>query len=103
MEIFRPITLCTLSVILKCAFSVEENVQELGDKSPYVKTVHGLGKLFTERLFHPHWFIDSIYKLSQHGKEFFRLCETSHSYAEDVIRKRKESLRNGEDPTKLKR
>ena len=91
-EICHLVNLFTLNVILRCAFSVDERVQELGDKIPYVRTVRDLGRSITERLFKPHWLVDGIYYRTSHGREFQRLCKFSHDYASKVIQKRKSRL-----------
>ena len=103
IEIFSLISLCTLNVILKCAFSVDEDVQELGDRMPYVKNITDLGRVIIERMYRPHWLIDFVYFRSQHGKEFAKMCQFSHAYAKQVIRNRQDQLKGGEDPSKTQR
>lgn len=92
LEIFEPISLCTLNILLKCAFSCHDDVQNLGSMSSYVKTGTDLKKLLMERLFEPHTFIDTIYAMTFKGKQFLKLCDQSHNTALKVITARRKEL-----------
>ena len=78
-------------------------VQEHGNRLPYVKNVFDLGRMVMERIYRPHWFIDAVYYRTQQGKEFQQMCEFSHEYASEVIRKRQEKVKRGENPAECKR
>ena len=99
VEIFQPVSLCTLDVILRCAFSYDGETQEetIGEevhgKKSYVQTVVAIAKLIVERAFQPIWYIDWIYSCTKSGKTFKEHCEVSHKKADEVIHQRQKTLK----------
>ncbi|XP_065882296.1 cytochrome P450 4A25-like [Dysidea avara] len=92
VEICEPISLLTLDVILRCAFSHKSNCQNTGHQSPYVQSVYALSKILTQRLlFIPHQS-DFLFYLSPSGRKFLRACKVVHDHSEKVIRDRKAVL-----------
>ena len=92
VEIFKPISLCGLNTILKCAFSAEEAVSDLSQPSTYISAIYQIAQMIKKRQLTPLHYLDRIYFMTAEGKEFLRLCDITHSVAMDVIIKRKAAL-----------
>ena len=93
VDIYNRTSLCTLDIILRCAFSYDADVQ--GDESNeggYVAAVHDLGRLVARRCLLPHLWPNFIYRLTADGRRFDECCRISHGVANDVIAKRKREL-----------
>ncbi|KAK6185816.1 hypothetical protein SNE40_007964 [Patella caerulea] len=91
-EVFSIITLFTLDVILKCAFSYDTNCQELGTNHPYAQAVHELSRIITSRYMRPWLHIDWVFYLTKDGRDFKKHCEYVHKVAEQIISNRREVL-----------
>lgn len=102
LDIFNSVSLCTLDIILRCAFSATKNVQQQGSKEPYVNTVTSLAKCLVSRGMNPLLHSDFIYYKTQRGKRFIDLCAHSHLVAESVMRERREELASNPDCRKEK-
>ncbi|XP_041376951.1 cytochrome P450 4F6-like [Gigantopelta aegis] len=103
-EAFSHVSMYTLDVILKCAFSFDTDCQNIGGKHPYVLAVNENSELLAQRYFkpwlHPSW----IYNLTSDGRRFHKNCDFVHKVAEDIIAKRKDALASGQgDETTTKR
>ncbi|XP_065920516.1 cytochrome P450 4F4-like [Dysidea avara] len=100
VEICEPVSLLTLDVVLRCAFSYKSNCQDPGIKTPYVSAIGSLGKLVSQRIQYPLHLIDFLFYLSPSGREFNRVLKVLHDHSEKVIRDRKtvleEQVRKGE-------
>ncbi|XP_066291381.1 leukotriene-B4 omega-hydroxylase 3-like [Branchiostoma lanceolatum] len=95
-EMFQQASLCTMEVILQCAFSSGGMSEQT--KRDYVAAVHGIGLLSAERDFNPIYaFFTSIYNLSPGGREFNRLCEFIHGTADSIIKTRRQQLDNHDE------
>ncbi|ESP04976.1 hypothetical protein LOTGIDRAFT_211775 [Lottia gigantea] len=98
------ITMFTLDVILKCAFSYEINCQDIGDEHPYVKAIFELGNILTDRFLKPWLHPDFIFFRTALGKSFMKNCEKIHKIAEDIIAQRKRVLlENGQSDDGIKK
>ncbi|KAI8775217.1 poly [ADP-ribose] polymerase 3 [Biomphalaria glabrata] len=93
-QVFANITMFTLDVILKCAMSYETNCQSQGEKHPYVQAVNQLSELMVARFFQPWLHSDWLYFLTPSGRKFKKHCDFVHRVAEDIINKRKESIKS---------
>jgi len=94
-EFFETTThasLLTLDVILRCAFSYDNDCQLRGKTHPYVTAVDSLGHAATYRLLHPYLYPDIVFNLSSRGREFKRNCQYVHQVSEEIIDKRKKTL-----------
>ncbi|XP_053397274.1 cytochrome P450 4F1-like [Mercenaria mercenaria] len=91
-DVFQNVCLCTLEIILKCAFSYKEDVQNAGDSNPYVKTVNRITDAVTYRILNPIMYYDTIWNMSSVGRQFKKDCEYVHSVAEEIIDKRRDAL-----------
>ncbi|KAL5017474.1 hypothetical protein ScPMuIL_007063 [Solemya velum] len=91
-EVFTEISMYTLDVILRCAFSYETDCQKEGKSHPYVVAVNKLSDLAVDR-FLKFWLHNKfIYSLTSNGRQYKKNCDYVHQVAEDVIAKRKQAL-----------
>nr|KAG5713252.1 hypothetical protein BaRGS_007779 [Batillaria attramentaria] len=85
-EVFNFVSMFTLDVILKCAFSYDTDCQRLGQ--PW---------------FHSDW----LYFFTPSGRQFLKHCRTVHKVAEEIIAKRRKALTSGkmasEEPSQKRR
>ncbi|XP_053397495.1 leukotriene-B4 omega-hydroxylase 3-like [Mercenaria mercenaria] len=91
-EAFQNVCLCTLEIILKCAFSYSKDIQNSGENNPYVNAVNRLTDSVRYRVVHPLTVFDFFWKLTPVGRQFKKDCDFVHSVAEEIIDKRKETL-----------
>ncbi|XP_043555263.1 cytochrome P450 4B1-like isoform X2 [Chiloscyllium plagiosum] len=101
LELYQEISLMTLDSILKCAFSYCGNCQIESDSS-YIKAVYELCFLANQRFRTFPYHNDLIYYLSPHGYRFRKACSLAHHHTEEVIRQRKEMLKNEKELEKIK-
>ncbi|KAL4233204.1 hypothetical protein ACF0H5_007888 [Mactra antiquata] len=101
-ETFQNVCLCTLEIILKCAFSYDKDVQNTSDTNPYIKAVYRLTDSLVVRFLNPLYYIDFIWYRSKVGKQFQRDVDFADSVAEEIIERRRETLLK-EDTSKEKR
>ena len=97
VDICKPVGLCALDIILRCAFSFKQNVQSDHDNA-YVKAVGVLSTQAVRRTLNPLLFSEFMFRLTSGGRQFFRKCEYSHKVATEVIEKRRKEL-NRSDTT----
>ncbi|XP_046556360.1 ultra-long-chain fatty acid omega-hydroxylase-like [Haliotis rubra] len=90
--------LCTLDILLRCAMSVKENIQQQGQTHPYVSAVNDLFAMATDRALTPWHFPDFIFFNSSVGKKFKKQCDFVHRWAEDIIEKRRQTLERDGPP-----
>ncbi|KAM9309980.1 cytochrome P450 4B1-like [Pholidichthys leucotaenia] len=96
-ELFEHVSLMTLDSILKCAFSCNSNCQTAGGTNAYIKAVYELSYLINLRFRMFPYHSDLIFHLSPHGFRYRKACRVAHSHTEEVIRKRKEELKDEEE------
>ncbi|XP_066295020.1 cytochrome P450 4F12-like isoform X1 [Branchiostoma lanceolatum] len=90
-EVFQHASLCTMEVILQCAFSGEGMTEQT--KKEYLGGVKKIGDLLTEaNLNSLYTMFPSIYRLSPGGREFLRQVDYVHDTAESIIRRRRGEL-----------
>uniref|UniRef100_A0A8C7PUV3 Cytochrome P450, family 4, subfamily T, polypeptide 8 n=1 Tax=Oncorhynchus mykiss TaxID=8022 RepID=A0A8C7PUV3_ONCMY len=95
-ELFEHVSLMTLDSIMKCAFSSNTNCQTVqrSGTNTYIKAVYELSDLVNVRFrifpYHSEW----IFQLSPHGYKYRKACNVAHSHTEEIIRKRKEALKD---------
>ncbi|KAL8624346.1 hypothetical protein ACOMHN_044777 [Nucella lapillus] len=100
-EVYGLVSLCTLDVILQCAMSHTDDIQNKGETHPYVHAVNKLSELWFERGRQPLLYNDFIYKLSPSGRQFMKHCHFVHSVSETIIQARREKL-DSEGPSTKK-
>lgn len=91
-DVFQQICMCTLDIILRCAFSYEIDVQRSGETHPYVQAVNDLATLNSQRLRNPFMAPDIIFYRTKMGKKYKQDCDFVHGVAEDIINKRRSTL-----------
>ena len=102
IDVYHPVSLCSLDVILRCAFSYKKDVQnDHGSSHSYVHAVHEMGRLISDRALKPYLWPDFIYYCTKNGAKFHRNITLSHQVANDIIRKRKHELKNVDTIDKL--
>ncbi|KAM8735542.1 cytochrome P450 4T8 [Acanthopagrus schlegelii] len=92
-ELFEHVSLMTLDSILKCAFSYDSNCQTEGGTNAYIKAVYELSNLINLRFRTFPYHSDLIFYLSPHGYRLRKACSVTHNHTREVIRKRKEALK----------
>ncbi|KAH3871925.1 cytochrome P450 4F1-like isoform X2 [Dreissena polymorpha] len=92
-ELFQHVCQCTLDIILRCAFSYEIDVQKDGETHPYVVAVNDLATNNSMRLRRPFLSPDIIFYRTAMGRKYKKDCDYVHSVAEDIIQKRRETLK----------
>lgn len=96
VDLFRSMSLLSLDIILKCAFSYESKCQEAADddkQQRYVKAVYELCGLVFHRLFNPLYAnSDWLYGLTKAGRRQKELCDLVHRHAEKIIQERRKAL-----------
>ncbi|XP_071082025.1 ultra-long-chain fatty acid omega-hydroxylase-like [Haliotis cracherodii] len=97
-ELFNMISMCTFDILLRCAMSVEENIQQQGNTHPYLNAVNELLTLNVNRAFNPWHAFDFIFYNSSEGKTFKKHCDFVHRWAEDIINKRRQTLERDGPP-----
>nr|KAG5710027.1 hypothetical protein BaRGS_030103 [Batillaria attramentaria] len=78
-DIYPLLKLCTFDIILKCAMSVDLDIQRKGNAL---------------------YFSDTFYRITVSGDEFYKCCDLVHEFAEDVIDKRRKELEEEGPPQK---
>ncbi|XP_010863463.3 cytochrome P450 4B1 [Esox lucius] len=105
-ELFEHVSLMTLDTIMKCAFSSNTNCQVArggeGEINSYIKAVYDLSNLVNIRFrifpYHSDW----LFNLSPHGYQFRKACKIAQSHTEQIIRNRKEALKDEEELHRIK-
>ncbi|KAK3084660.1 hypothetical protein FSP39_017089 [Pinctada imbricata] len=99
VEISNYVTLATLDTMLRCSLSYNGNIQQEGKSNPYVKAVIRLSTLVLYRSIRPWLYWDWAFYMTSTGREFTKLCHYVHDFADEIIRNRKDALR--QDPSQL--
>uniref|UniRef100_A0A8C7PUS4 aromatase n=1 Tax=Oncorhynchus mykiss TaxID=8022 RepID=A0A8C7PUS4_ONCMY len=96
-ELFEHVSLMTLDSIMKCAFITYTFLlffSCFSGTNTYIKAVYELSDLVNVRFrifpYHSEW----IFQLSPHGYKYRKACNVAHSHTEEIIRKRKEALKD---------
>ncbi|KAM4581582.1 cytochrome P450 4T8 isoform 1-T1 [Odontesthes bonariensis] len=93
LELFEHVSLMTLDSIMKCAFSCNSNCETEGGTNTYIKAVYELSNLIDIRMRTFPYHSDLIFYLSPHGFRYRKACKVAHSHTKEVIRKRREALK----------
>ncbi|XP_054483439.1 cytochrome P450 4B1-like, partial [Anoplopoma fimbria] len=101
-ELFEHVSLMTLDSILKCAFSDNSNCQTESGTNAYIKAVYELSHIINLRVRTIPYHNDLIFYLSPHGFRFRKACRVAHRHTEEVIRKRKEALKEENELDRIK-
>ncbi|CAI9591191.1 unnamed protein product, partial [Staurois parvus] len=104
VELFHHVSLMTLDTIMKCAFSYQSNCQN-DSESEYIKAVYEMSYLVDYRFRTFPYHSDLIFNLSPHGYRFRRAQRLAHAHTgkqDNVIKQRKESLKQDNELEKVK-
>ncbi|XP_041649486.1 cytochrome P450 4B1 [Cheilinus undulatus] len=102
-ELFEHVSLMTLDSIMKCAFSYDSNCQLQSGKNQYINAVYELSIIINQRVRTFPYHNDLIFYLSPLGYRYRKACKVAHSHTAEVIRKRKEALKNEKDLESIKK
>ena len=91
VEIFKPVSLCTLDVMLHCAFTFNSDIQN--DDNQYVAAVNEIARLLMDRGLKPWMYLDSLYYRSANGKRFKELCDYVHGFADELTNTRRSAIK----------
>uniref|UniRef100_A0A672YFG8 aromatase n=1 Tax=Sphaeramia orbicularis TaxID=375764 RepID=A0A672YFG8_9TELE len=97
-ELFEHVSLMTLDSILKCAFSYNSNCQTEGGTNAYIQSVYELSNLINLRFRTFPYHNDLIFYFSPHGFRYRKACKVAHNHTAEVVRKRKEALKQEKEP-----
>ncbi|XP_039973213.1 cytochrome P450 4B1 [Xiphias gladius] len=100
-ELFEHVSLMTLDSILKCAFSYNSNCQTEGGTNAYIRAVYELSDLINLRFRVFPYHNDLLFYLSPHGFRHRKVCRVARSHTEEVIRKRKEALKEEKELSRI--
>nr|AGN52793.1 cytochrome P450 [Laodelphax striatellus] len=89
-DIYPMITNCALDIICESAMGTTVNAQEKKD-SEYVKAVYEVSELILYRALRPWLYADTIWKLSSHGRAYYRNLKTLHDFTNKVIMEHREA------------
>nr|CAQ57674.1 cytochrome P450 [Nilaparvata lugens] len=89
-DIYPMITNCALDIICESAMGTTVNAQEKKD-SDYVRAVYEVSELILYRALRPWLYAEFIWKMSSHGKAFYRNLKTLHDFTNKVIVERREA------------
>ena len=92
VDITKPVGLCTLDIILRCAFSTNKDIQGKGSNS-YVNNVNELSEGAVKRVLNPPLFPGIVYFLTPGGRQYLKNCVFSHKVATEIIEKRIKEIR----------
>ncbi|XP_053324998.1 cytochrome P450 4B1-like [Spea bombifrons] len=101
VELFHHVSLMTLDTIMKCAFSYQSNCQH-NSENAYIKAVYELSYLVDHRFRCFPYHNDLIFYFSPHGFRFRRALKVAHQHTDEVIKRRKESLKHDKELEKIK-
>ncbi|KAK2169193.1 hypothetical protein LSH36_12g34012 [Paralvinella palmiformis] len=101
-DMLTHISLLTLDVILRCAFSYDNDCQVRGETHPYVKSVNVLQEIVVDRILRPWLYPDVIFNLTSKGRQFRHYCDYVHSVSEKLIKTRKMILDSNSEYNKGK-
>ncbi|XP_053374978.1 cytochrome P450 4A24-like [Mercenaria mercenaria] len=92
VDVFPYICRSALDVLVSCSLSYEGNFQD-NQNSEYINAVQRILEIEFHRYTKPWQLIDFLFYLSPTGRELKRLCKTSRSFTETIIKTRKEELK----------
>lgn len=96
-DIFQPAGLFSLDTILRCAFSYDLDIQELGESQPIVKLSHEAITIGLKRCFNPFYWPEIIWWLSPLGRRYKVVCEEFNNISRDIISARKQELEDSDN------
>ncbi|KAL3202637.1 hypothetical protein MRX96_042358 [Rhipicephalus microplus] len=96
VDLFPMMTHCTLDVLCESSMGIHLGAQGTTQHS-YVKNLHTLLNCGMERLSKPWLWWNTVYNLSSQKRKFTKAAKDLNNFVNEVIRKRKEILRQKEN------
>jgi cytochrome P450 len=88
-DMFKPASLLTLDSVLRCVFSVQDDIQHVGEDHPVVK-LSGEAQSIAIKRFYTAWqWSDILFFLSPSGRRFRSVCKQYNQITKDIIVNRK--------------
>ncbi|XP_053105522.1 cytochrome P450 4B1-like isoform X2 [Hemicordylus capensis] len=100
VELFEHVSLMTLDIIMKCAFSYNSDCQ-MDRENSYVQAVFELCSLTHARVHSILGQNDLIYWFTPQGYRFRKACQIAHLHTDGIIKERKESLKDEKELQKI--
>ncbi|XP_037357253.1 cytochrome P450 4B1 isoform X1 [Talpa occidentalis] len=99
-DIFCDVGHMALDTLMKCTFGKGDS--GLGERdSSYYMAVSDLTFLMQQRIETFQYHNDFIYWLTPHGRRFLRACKVAHDHTDQVIKERKEALKDEKEWAKI--
>ncbi|KND04552.1 uncharacterized protein SPPG_00277 [Spizellomyces punctatus DAOM BR117] len=98
VDLFADVSLLTLDVILRCAFSHETACQTTPN-NPYITALYRYFDLFMDRVKAPWLYSDWIWQFSGNARETKAALSVIHGTAKSVIAKRRAELADAKSST----
>ncbi|KAM9107778.1 LOW QUALITY PROTEIN: cytochrome P450 4A11-like [Megaptera novaeangliae] len=92
LEVLGHVSLMALDTIMKCAFSLQSNVQTDRNIQSYIQAIRDLNNLVFSRVRNVFHQNDFIYRLTPEGRWSHRACQLTHQHTDDGIKLRKAHL-----------
>ncbi|XP_078593024.1 cytochrome P450 4B1-like [Branchiostoma floridae x Branchiostoma japonicum] len=93
IDVFHQMSLMTLDSMLKCTLSQNTNCQTR-QTNDYLSSIHELAELTVQRAKSIVYLLsDFVYGLSPSGRRYKAACNIVHKHSEEIIRQRKDALK----------
>ncbi|CAH6790683.1 Cyp4a30b [Phodopus roborovskii] len=103
LEIHQHISLMTLEIIMKSAFSYQGSVQLDEEAKSYIKAVEVLTQRIYSRVRNAFHQSNIFYNLSSNGRSFYHACQIAHEHTDRMISMRKAQLKNEGELEKVRK
>lgn len=101
-DIFSDVGHMALDTLMKCTFGKGDS--GLGQRdSSYYSAISDLTLLAQQRIDSFQYHNDFIYWLTPHGRRFLKACKVAHDHTDQVIRERKEALKDEKEWEKIQK
>ncbi|XP_069050372.1 cytochrome P450 4B1-like isoform X1 [Lepisosteus oculatus] len=102
-EVFQHASLMTLDSIMKSAFSCTSNCQTESGKNTYIKTVYEICNIINLRFRFFPYHSEILFYISNLGYRFRKACKIAHQHTDEVIKQRKEALKDEKELDKIQK
>ncbi|XP_045173502.2 cytochrome P450 4A24-like [Mercenaria mercenaria] len=93
VDVFPYVCRSALDVLVTCSLSYEGHFQDYQNLD-YLNAVQRILEIEVQRYSQPWQMLDVLFYLSPAGRELKRLCKSSRSFTEHIIKARKAELKN---------
>ncbi|XP_035674596.1 leukotriene-B4 omega-hydroxylase 3-like [Branchiostoma floridae] len=103
IDVFHHMSLMTLDSMLKCTLSQNTNCQTR-KTNDYLSSIHELAELTVQRAKSIVYLLsDFVYGLSPSGRRYKAACNIVHKHSAEIIRQRKDTLKEQSDGDSAKK